>query len=98
MVSVPVSSSNVPFVLNEPPVHFKMLNVQGQVTYRIIEAKKAAAMQTDDNVSFAIHLSVESQMPASGVIFSDGLDFKFGATVTISIARERANLVKVEGL
>ena len=43
-------------------------------------------------------LAVESQMPVSGVIFSDGveadhLDFNSGATASIGIAPERANLV-----
>jgi hypothetical protein len=52
-------------------------------------------------VSFATALNIESQMPASGVIFSDGveadgLDFNSGAIATIGIASERANLVKVE--
>ena len=43
-------------------------------------------------------LSIESQMPTAGVIFSDGvesdsLDFNSGAIATIGIAPERANLV-----
>ena len=43
-------------------------------------------------------LALESQMPAGGVIFSDGvesdrLDFNSGAIATIGIAREKANLV-----
>ena len=43
-------------------------------------------------------LTVESQMPAGGVIFSDGvesdhLDFNSGAVATIQLAGERANLV-----
>jgi len=51
-------------------------------------------------VSAACPLDIESQMPASGIIFSDGveadgLDFNSGANVTIDIAQERANLVKI---
>jgi hypothetical protein len=43
-------------------------------------------------------LALESQMPTSGVIFSDGieadhLDFNSGAIANIGIAREKANLV-----
>ncbi len=43
-------------------------------------------------------LTIESQMPSSGVIFSDGveadrIDFHSGAVATIGIAPERANLV-----
>jgi hypothetical protein len=46
-------------------------------------------------------LAIESQMPAAGVIFSDGiesdsLDFNSGAIASIGIAPERANLVMSE--
>jgi regulator of protease activity HflC (stomatin/prohibitin superfamily) len=44
IVSVPVASANIPFVFNEPTVDFQTLTVQGQMTYRIREPKKAAAM------------------------------------------------------
>jgi regulator of protease activity HflC (stomatin/prohibitin superfamily) len=44
IVSVPLASSNVPFVFNEPTADFQTLTVQGQMTYRIVDAKKAAAM------------------------------------------------------
>ena len=45
-----------------------------------------------------MRLTVESQMPSAGVIFSDGievdgLDFNSGAIASIGIAPERANLV-----
>ena len=50
------------------------------------------------NVSPGAPLTIESQMPTAGVIFSDGvesdsLDFNSGAIATIGIAPERANLV-----
>jgi hypothetical protein len=43
-------------------------------------------------------LTLESQMPTAGVIFSDGveadhLDFNSGAVATIGLAPEKANLV-----
>jgi regulator of protease activity HflC (stomatin/prohibitin superfamily) len=41
---VPVASANIPFVFNEPTADFQTLTVQGQMTYRISDAKKAAAM------------------------------------------------------
>src|SRR5215469_1436767 len=44
IVSVPLASSNVPFVFNEPTADFQTLTVQGQMTYRIVDAKKASAM------------------------------------------------------
>jgi regulator of protease activity HflC (stomatin/prohibitin superfamily) len=44
IVSVPLGSANVPFVFNEPTADFQTLTVQGQITYRIVEPKKAAAM------------------------------------------------------
>jgi regulator of protease activity HflC (stomatin/prohibitin superfamily) len=44
IVSIPIASANVPFVFNEPTSDFQMLTVQGQLTYRVNEPKKAAAM------------------------------------------------------
>jgi regulator of protease activity HflC (stomatin/prohibitin superfamily) len=43
-VSVPLASANIPFVFNEPTADFQTLTVQGQLTYRISDPKKAAAM------------------------------------------------------
>jgi regulator of protease activity HflC (stomatin/prohibitin superfamily) len=44
IVSVPLASANIPFVFNEPTADFQTLTVQGQMTYRITDPKKAAAM------------------------------------------------------
>jgi regulator of protease activity HflC (stomatin/prohibitin superfamily) len=44
IVSVPLASVNIPFVFNEPTADFQTLTVQGQLTYRIGDPKKAAAM------------------------------------------------------
>jgi regulator of protease activity HflC (stomatin/prohibitin superfamily) len=44
IVSVPLASANIPFVFNEPTSDFQTLTVQGQLTYRISDPKKAAAM------------------------------------------------------
>jgi regulator of protease activity HflC (stomatin/prohibitin superfamily) len=44
IVTVPLASANVPFVVNEPTADFQTLTVQGQMTYRITDPKKAAAM------------------------------------------------------
>jgi regulator of protease activity HflC (stomatin/prohibitin superfamily) len=44
IVSVPLASANIPFVFNEPTADFQTLTVQGQLTYRIADPKKAAAM------------------------------------------------------
>jgi regulator of protease activity HflC (stomatin/prohibitin superfamily) len=44
IVSVPLASTNIPFVFNEPAADFQTLTVQGQLTYRIADPKKAAAM------------------------------------------------------
>src|SRR5436190_524512 len=44
ILSVPLASANVPFVFNEPTADFQTLTVQGQLTYRIADPKKAAAM------------------------------------------------------
>jgi regulator of protease activity HflC (stomatin/prohibitin superfamily) len=44
IVSIPLASANIPFVFNEPTADFQILTVQGQMTYRIMDPKKAAAM------------------------------------------------------
>src|SRR5579871_85363 len=44
IVSVPVVGANIPFVFNEPTADFQTLTVQGQLTYRIADPKKASAM------------------------------------------------------
>src|SRR5215467_10392763 len=44
IVSVPLASANIPFVFNEPTADFQVLTVQGQLTYRIGDPKKAASM------------------------------------------------------
>ena len=44
IVSVPLASANIPFVFSEPTADFQSLTVQGQLTYRIADPKKAAAM------------------------------------------------------
>jgi regulator of protease activity HflC (stomatin/prohibitin superfamily) len=44
IVSVPLASSNIPFVFNEPTADFQTLTVQGQMTYRIADPKKASDM------------------------------------------------------
>ena len=44
IVSVPLASASIPFVFNEPTADFQTLTVQGQLTYRISDPKRAAAM------------------------------------------------------
>jgi regulator of protease activity HflC (stomatin/prohibitin superfamily) len=44
IVSVPLASSNIPFVFNEPTSDFQTITVQGQMTYRIVDPKKASSM------------------------------------------------------
>lgn len=44
LLSVPQASANIPFVFNEPTSDFQTLTVQGQMTYRIADPKKAATM------------------------------------------------------
>lgn len=44
IASVPLASVNIPFVFNEPTADFQTLTVQGQITYRIADPRKAASM------------------------------------------------------
>jgi hypothetical protein len=44
IVSVPLESTNIPFAFQEPTADFQTLTVQGQLTYRIQDPRKASAM------------------------------------------------------
>jgi regulator of protease activity HflC (stomatin/prohibitin superfamily) len=44
ILSVPLASVNIPFVFTEPTADFQTLTVQGQLTYRIADPKRASAM------------------------------------------------------
>ncbi|MBI3096753.1 MAG: SPFH domain-containing protein [Planctomycetes bacterium] len=44
LVSVPVSSTDLPFVFNEVTADFQSITLQGQITYRIGEPKRLAAL------------------------------------------------------
>lgn len=44
LVQVPLASADVPFAFNEVTADFQALTVQGQLTYRVAEPKKLAAL------------------------------------------------------
>jgi len=44
LVAVPLGSVDVPFIFNEASADFQAVSVQGQLTYRIAEPRRAAAM------------------------------------------------------
>jgi regulator of protease activity HflC (stomatin/prohibitin superfamily) len=44
LVAVPVSSADLPFVFHESSSDFQTLTVQGQITYRVAEPKRLAAL------------------------------------------------------
>ncbi|MCE9673864.1 SPFH domain-containing protein [Myxococcus stipitatus] len=44
LVSVPLSSADAPFVFNEVTRDFQAVTLQGQVTYRVADARKLAAL------------------------------------------------------
>jgi regulator of protease activity HflC (stomatin/prohibitin superfamily) len=43
IVSVPTSSQDAPFILNETTSNFQTITVQGQLTYRIVDPQRTAA-------------------------------------------------------
>ena len=106
---VPMSSTDVPFVFNEVTADFQDATIQGELTYRIVDAKRIAGLldysvepSGADLVAGLVEegqeLIVESRMPAGGVIFSDGIESDFlqftsGAIARIGVARQRARLV-----
>jgi hypothetical protein len=44
LVSVPIASTDAPFIFEEATADFQAVTIQGQVTYRVAEAKKLAAL------------------------------------------------------
>lgn len=44
LVAVPVGSTDVPFIFEEQTVDYQSVSLQGQITYRIAEPKKLAAL------------------------------------------------------
>ena len=44
LVAVPVASTDVPFIFQETTADFQTVTIQGQVTYRVGEAKRLAAL------------------------------------------------------
>lgn len=44
LVAVPLASMDVPFVFNETSADFQAVTVQGQLTYRIVDPRRAAAL------------------------------------------------------
>jgi len=43
-VAVPVASTDVPFIFQETTADFQAVTIQGQVTYRVSDAKRLAAL------------------------------------------------------
>src|SRR5947208_8963220 len=44
LVAIPVGSTDVPFIFEEPTADYQTVTLQGQVSYRVIDAKKLAGL------------------------------------------------------
>src|SRR5678815_4221577 len=44
LVAVPVASTDTPFIFQETTADFQTVTIQGQVTYRVTDAKRLAAL------------------------------------------------------
>lgn len=44
LVAVPIASTDAPFIFEEVTADFQTVTIQGQVTYRVVDAKKLAAL------------------------------------------------------
>jgi hypothetical protein len=44
LVAIPVGSTDVPFIFEEPTADYQTVTLQGQVTYRVVDAKKLAGL------------------------------------------------------
>jgi len=44
LVAIPVGSTDVPFIFEEPTADYQTVTIQGQVTYRVADARKLASL------------------------------------------------------
>ena len=44
LVAIPVGSTDVPFMFEEPTADYQTVTLQGQVSYRVVDAKKLAGL------------------------------------------------------
>jgi len=44
LVAIPVGSTDVPFIFEEPTADYQTVTIQGQVAYRVADAKKLAGL------------------------------------------------------
>jgi regulator of protease activity HflC (stomatin/prohibitin superfamily) len=44
LVSIPIGSTDVPFIFEEPTADYQTVTLQGQVSYRVVDAKKLAGL------------------------------------------------------
>jgi regulator of protease activity HflC (stomatin/prohibitin superfamily) len=55
LVAIPVGSTDVPFIFEEPTADYQTVTIQGQVTYRVADAKKLAGL-----LNFTLHRDGEN--------------------------------------
>src|SRR5258706_14807126 len=57
LVAVPVGSTDVPFIFEEVTADFQTVTIQGQVTYRVADARRLAGLMNftlaSDGVNYA---------------------------------------------
>src|SRR5438105_4616331 len=44
LVAIPIGSTDVPFIFEEPTGDYQTVTLQGQVSYRVVDAKKLAGL------------------------------------------------------
>lgn len=44
LVAIPIGSTDVPFIFEEPTADYQTVTLQGQISYRVVEAKKLAGL------------------------------------------------------
>ena len=44
LVAIPIGSTDVPFIFEEPTADYQTVTLQGQVSYRVVDAKKLAGL------------------------------------------------------
>jgi len=65
LVAVPVGSADVPFIFQETTVDFQTVTIQGQVTYRVGDPKRLAALLNYTLAPNGQTYAVESSMSST---------------------------------